>query len=73
MDEKIENCVEWGHPLEGPNGEKLRVPLWAYKELQKLGLKKRYSTKISPLIYTFLKVPKLAPLTSNALKKRLCF
>lgn len=52
MDIKEKNCT--GHPLIGPRGEQLRVPLWAYRELQKRGLKKRYSINLSPRIYDLL-------------------
>ena len=46
--------MQWGHPLLGPRGEELRVPLFAYKILQQLGVKKRYSIQLSEKIYSLL-------------------
>ena len=46
--------LEWGHPLTGPKGERLRVPFWAYEKLQEMGLKRRYSTQLHPRIYQLL-------------------
>lgn len=46
---------DWGHPLIGPNGERIRVPLWAYEKLHRLGLKKRYSIHLHPDVYEFIR------------------
>jgi hypothetical protein len=46
--------AEWGHPIIGPRGERGRVPLFCYKILHQLGIKKRYSIHLSELIYEFM-------------------
>ena len=61
---------EWGHPLIGPKGEILRVPLWAYKKLHRLGVKKRYSIHLLPTIYELLN-PKFDVLTDVRLRRLL--
>ena len=56
--------ADWGHPLIAPDGDVIRVPLFAYSKLHRLGLKKRYSLQLDPAVYHFLD-PKYDTLTDG--------
>jgi hypothetical protein len=47
-------ALEWGHPLITPDGQEIRVPLFAFGTLRKLGLLQNNKNRLSPIVYNFL-------------------